>query len=48
VAAFPLIVAACPHLTAGDLDGCTSAIGTNQCALDTAAGCKNVRDCMNP
>jgi len=37
--------ALCPSLTAGDLEGCTDAIGTDLCKFDTAPACANARAC---
>lgn len=42
----PQTGAACPTLTVGDVEDCANAIGSDLCAIATAAGCANVNACL--
>ena len=42
----PQIGAACPTLNVGDVEDCSNAIGSDLCAISTAAGCANVNVCL--
>ena len=46
VASVPTVANGCPSLTVGDVEDCANAIGTNLCAMSTAAGCANVNACL--
>lgn len=46
VASVPGFATGCPTLTVGDVEDCANAIGTNLCAMPTAAGCANVNACL--
>jgi hypothetical protein len=46
VSLLPGVAAACPTLTAGDLEGCAEAIGTDLCKFGTDVACANARDCF--
>jgi hypothetical protein len=47
VASVPTVATGCPSLTVGDIEDCANAIGTNLCAMSTAAGCANVNACLS-
>ena len=46
VESIPYIGTACPTLTVADIEDCANAIGSDVCALATAAGCANLRQCL--
>jgi hypothetical protein len=46
VESVPLVGAFCPALTVADIEDCANATGQDLCALLTAAGCANLRQCM--